>query len=397
MSEDYEEEGGAEESSKTPNVLLLESDSESSSESDDDSSSRKNTSTPLRKSGGSKSAPGSANKKKADKEKGKDKEKEKEKEKDRDRDRDKDKDNVKSEKQLRAERRRKEHAEIAVPYVVPKILLQREFGGVELSEFTNIDCSGAPIVSGFPSDGMASVLLANYFIEELGLPLVAQIVVPTFPTSCRIHKGQPSYATRIYGDRRVVVFVSEYQNLEAEPESMHGIVACLFDFAKRHRSSEIFMIEGLADKMENKDDDKKNDDVDIDDVLRKMEQKPTMPLRFITSNPDIAKKLVAKKYKPLRDAIIGGVSGGILSAASVHHDCNVTCLVVPYNPLLSDVRVSIEAVELISGELLATPIAIDVAPLVHKAERIEKKIKKALEQLTGSSNLRSSKEHSMYT
>src|SRR3989338_6498529 len=133
MSEEYEEDaGGDEESGKTPNVLLLESDSESSSDSDEDAGDAGRAgrgkkgaaaaSTPLLKSAsGGKSAPGSASRKKdgkappnpapsspapsaaahgsasaadaADAAK------------------------RETEKQLRAERRRKEHAEVAVPYV----------------------------------------------------------------------------------------------------------------------------------------------------------------------------------------------------------------------------------------------------------------------------------------
>ena len=54
-------------------------------------------------------------------------------------------------------------------------LTQRQFGEVELTEFNNIDCDGAPILECFPSIGYVAVMAGKQIVKTLKLPLIGII------------------------------------------------------------------------------------------------------------------------------------------------------------------------------------------------------------------------------
>jgi hypothetical protein len=112
-------------------------------------------------------------------------------------------------------------------------VILREFAGATR-------CQGVSIVEGFPSKGLASNLVAKTIVDELKLPLVGEIASLGYTSSIRISHGNPMHATRIYGDERIVVFVSE---LLVDDEVAYAMAQAVIDFAQRHAAPWILCVE----------------------------------------------------------------------------------------------------------------------------------------------------------
>jgi len=122
--------------------------------------------------------------------------------------------------------------------------MNREFGVVHLFEFDNMSCCGAPVIISFPSIGLVGVLTGKQIVKTLNLPLIGIIKVQQFQVACVVSHEQPSHPGRIYGNEQCVVFICE-MSFRVSPEAMQNLVQCIFDFAHRHRSPMIYVLEGM--------------------------------------------------------------------------------------------------------------------------------------------------------
>ena len=101
------------------------------------------------------------------------------------------------------------------------------------------------MLEGFPSVGLTSIISSAHIVEQLGLPLIGVMTsTDGFPPMGVINSGQPSHAVRIFGDKRMVVIVSEIK-LGKNAKLIGDVVKLIFDFATRHHSPSIFTIDGL--------------------------------------------------------------------------------------------------------------------------------------------------------
>jgi predicted ATP-grasp superfamily ATP-dependent carboligase len=84
-------------------------------------------------------------------------------------------------------------------------------------------------------------------VKTMELPLVAYFTSPDIPVCCTLHSEQLSYPARVYGNKKVVVFVCEFQ---LEDSVVPNMVDAIYDFAKRHNSPMIYSVEGkpVSDK-----------------------------------------------------------------------------------------------------------------------------------------------------
>jgi len=122
--------------------------------------------------------------------------------------------------------------------------MNREFGVVHLFEFDNMSCCGAPVIISFPSIGLVGVLTGKQIVKTLNLPLIGIIKVQQFQVACVVSHEQPSHPGRIYGNEHCVVFICE-MSFRVSPDVMQNLVQCIFDFAHRHRSPMIYVLEGM--------------------------------------------------------------------------------------------------------------------------------------------------------
>lgn len=121
------------------------------------------------------------------------------------------------------------------------------YGEITVRELESASaCEGAPVIAGFPSVGITSSIATGYILEHLNLPLVGLITSPdNFPAACLVHDGIPSPPLRIHGDKRLVVIASEIRLPPSNGKAVASVVEAVFDFAKRHHCTEIFVLDGL--------------------------------------------------------------------------------------------------------------------------------------------------------
>lgn len=126
-----------------------------------------------------------------------------------------------------------------------EVHMVREFEDVQLFEFENIKCSGAPVIMSFPSIGMVGVLSGRQMVKTLNLPQIGVLKLGNaLRAACVVSHEQPSYPARVYGNEHLVVFICE-MNVRVPDEVVENLVECVFDFAHRHRSPMIYVLEGI--------------------------------------------------------------------------------------------------------------------------------------------------------
>jgi predicted ATP-grasp superfamily ATP-dependent carboligase len=307
-----------------------------------------------------------------------------------------------------------------------KVLFEHNVGDITLREYDNIDVDGAYLLEGFPSEGITAILTAQFFTEALNLPLVGDILSDAFPPTCAVKNYFPSQACRIHGNKQLVVFVSEFS---LTPEVANNIVHVMFEFARRHRMKGIITTDGFPaqaatdddddddstdpsdplsnlkvrlgaphngsndanddDDEDGDDDDDGGEEVDAEEMMAKLKQisldldKPIEPeqVRFLTNSIALGEKCLANKHRPLENAVIQGVTGGLL-ADMMLRETDVLCLLSPFNPMLStDTK---------GGLVLSRSImniigleGVDTSKLESRVSKLERKIKKAIERIAG--------------
>jgi predicted ATP-grasp superfamily ATP-dependent carboligase len=125
-----------------------------------------------------------------------------------------------------------------------KIFMSRQIGEVEVVEFVGLDVDGAPVLEAFPSIGLVSVIVGKEAVKLLELTLIGIVKSDLFVTSAVVSREQPSHSIRIYGDRRLVVFLCEMTS-KFPDEATASIVDCILDFAHRHKCPMLYSIEGV--------------------------------------------------------------------------------------------------------------------------------------------------------
>jgi len=214
------------------------------------------------------------------------------------------------------------------------------------------DLRGAAVVEGFPSVGLVSTLAANYLVTQLKLPKIGCIHSKYLPVTSIIRDGEPNHPVRIYGDKRLVVFISEFR----PPAQLVGpIVEEILKWTKDAGCGLIISTEGLPISEET--DPKK------------------INVFGIASTKDARKQLDEKKIPLLNDGIITGISGVLLNEGA-RLDRDVMCIIADAHESYPDARAAARIVETIDA--LLPQIQLDTKPLYEEAERMENELKVAL-------------------
>lgn len=131
--------------------------------------------------------------------------------------------------------------------IVNEISYGRESGRVVLREFDTMCCDGSAIVVGFPRSAKGDMLAsgtAQFIVQQLELPLVGDIRSDHFPSVAMMKQSTPHNSIRIYGNKRMVVIVSDLDI--KDPAMEHAIVRAIYEFARRHRCSMIVTVDAVA-------------------------------------------------------------------------------------------------------------------------------------------------------
>lgn len=221
-----------------------------------------------------------------------------------------------------------------------------------------VDIRGAAVVEGFPSVGLVSTLAANYLIEQLKLPKIGCMISNQLPVTSIIRDGEPNHPVRIYGDKRLVVFISEFR----PPATLvQPIVDNILEWTRENGCELIISAEGLP--------------------MQETEQHPEELQVFGVASTRKGRELLAEhRINPLNEGIITGISGVLLNEG-VRTDRDVVCVIADAHESYPDARAAAKIVETIDEML--PQIKLDTGPLYREAEKIETEIKAALTKVQG--------------
>ena len=217
-----------------------------------------------------------------------------------------------------------------------------------------------------------------------------------------VERGEVSYAVRIYGNSKVVVFTSEY---ELSSKLQNDVVEAILDFGQRHKCNMILSVKGLEtdpEKREKYTVKVKNDTTDgstgtdgtgdeenapktKEDLIKLIEEakkkRGEEKLWFCTNDNDFAKKLIKMEHKPLQDVILSGVSAGLLAESS-YTDMIIACLFSKLNELQKyisvDARAAIALVVCISNLLGEAAVIMDINEMDKDVTKLEQSMIKII-------------------
>ena len=102
--------------------------------------------------------------------------------------------------------------------------------------------SGAVMLFGFPDVGLVGVIAASHLIEELNLAEVAQVESDLLPPLIVLHEGLPHSSIRIFGNRDVLLAVSE---TPVPAELVYMVADALIDWGREKKVKMMISISGI--------------------------------------------------------------------------------------------------------------------------------------------------------
>jgi len=241
-----------------------------------------------------------------------------------------------------------------------KVVKSKSYGEVLVREFASAkNADGAPVLEGFPTISLASILSAAYIREQLKLPLIGVMSCPHFPPRCIIENGTPSHAIRIFGDKRLVVIVCEFKL--PNDEIVANVGQAVLDFVKRHSSPFLFAVDGYPSPSFGDEEAK---------------------LRFVSTAKIFSVAMLEEKLEPLEDAVISGVTGYLLAEGEMTNE-KTCCLLAPAAPTIPDANGAVTVVQILTKFL---DLDIDLGPLKESAKKLHQSIS-ALVQTSGKSKV----------
>jgi len=283
-----------------------------------------------------------------------------------------------------------------------RIINQIKYGDViTLREYDNMDnMTGAVVIEGFPSDSATGEIISEYIVEQLQLPQIGDITSRFFSALGIVSQGMPSHGCRIFGNKNIVVFTSEYRIRSSEIQQQ--IVHAIYDFAERHRCSTIIGVDSVIKEPVKKEDRNFKIRLGNDDVIETAksekapedEQLPKTPsellvllnskkesnvkkvIWYVTNDEGISKKMETFGHKPVKELIVEGISGGII-AEIPYRDVKVVCLFAKVGVLRLGIATAVSLIHCIDM-LLGAGSVLDTVKMAERVEEVEHKIKKVI-------------------
>ncbi len=233
-----------------------------------------------------------------------------------------------------------------------KVREVRKLSDISIYMYRPFEGKDAVIIEGFPSVGLVSMLAAGYIVSNLKLKKLGVIVSPHMPMVSVITQGTPSHPIRIYGNDKVVVFISEFY----PPDKLIlPLTQKIFEFMNAYECKAIITTEGIESGGEISKD---------------------VNVYGIATTEEYREKLKDLGIPLLYDAILTGVTGMLLNEGERTRR-NVVGLIAESHKEYPDARAAAKIVEKISA---LVNLEIDVEPLYQEAEVLERKIKSQLEK-----------------
>ncbi|MGB9635758.1 MAG: proteasome assembly chaperone family protein [Thermoplasmata archaeon] len=237
--------------------------------------------------------------------------------------------------------------------IVKKKMIEKS---VQIVENKKIKCENAVFIEALPSVGLIGSIVGNFLVDSFKLEKIATIVSDYFPPVAIVRNSVPMHPVRIYGNDKILVFLSEFV---PEPFLTKEISDLILELAKARKCSMIISPEGV--------------------VYNGAQGEGG--IYGVGSTERMRKLLAEHNISMLRDGIISGISGTLLADGELS-GIDVLCLLAESNPSMPDARAAIKIVKTI--DKLLPDIEIDTTPLEAQAAMFEEMFKASVEKAKAS-------------
>ena len=228
----------------------------------------------------------------------------------------------------------------------------------------DVDISNAIVILGSPTVGLIGSIAGNYIANSLKLEQIGSIHSKYFVPSVLIRDSKPIPPVRIYyaGDGvcknnkacdHLVTIVSEFP---IPLPAVQPLIDELFGWTDEGNISFFLALEGI------KSLDKEEDQVDVYGV---------------GSTSKMVKTLNDYGIEKIENGLIGGFTGALL-LAEAERNKDMLCMLTEAHSAYPDSRAAGRLLEKVDDMLPG--IHLDLDPLYEEAEKIEKSIRKFMEQ-----------------
>lgn len=214
-------------------------------------------------------------------------------------------------------------------------------------------CKSAPMIVGFADIGITPIITTSSLVEQLNLPQIAFLKSKTQPPSATIRSGQPSHSIRVFGNSEVIVINSD--NKFKKQKIVHSLIDSIIKIAHLFESKMIYATEGVP--------------------VETMERIERKEMQFLTTNESLANKIASLGHNVLDNAVVAGISGGLLAECSLlpsqdEYSLDFCLILAPTCSLYPDVWSSVMIIQLLNT-LLNT--SSDTSVLEASARKLEAK------------------------
>jgi len=225
---------------------------------------------------------------------------------------------------------------------------------IEIKEYKKIDLRESVLIDGFPSIGLISTIISNYYISAFNLDGMAFIDSQYFPPLTLVYGKKPKYPARIRAseDKKLAVITSEFT---PAPQLTRAIGEKIVKWAITRHLHSIITFEG---------------------VMEKEGSSQETEIYAVGSTEQVRNLLVEKQIPLLEYGAVIGLPAVILNECRWLNFDAVCFVVKVYHPF-PEFRAAAHVIEYINK--LYPNLAVDVKPLYQEAENIEKRVREVRE------------------
>ena len=224
------------------------------------------------------------------------------------------------------------------------------FPEAEIHELKNSRFKNPIIFAGFVGAGLGGPISINHMISELGMKEIGFISSKHHPPSTVFMQGRLRHPFRLYANKNgsMCAIICE---IIINREGLYTIASAILDWAERHGSNEIVILDGVASK---KHDNK----------------------AFCAAEVDLCRVMESNGIEMIPQGFITGISGGILNECLIRKISGVV-LLAKANESLPDSLASVTLIEAINKTY---GMKIDTAELKKQEKQIGNDLKELSDQ-----------------
>lgn len=218
-------------------------------------------------------------------------------------------------------------------------------------KYEDMDLDRPVAIIGFPSAGLVSSIVSNFYVGQLEMPAIAGMSSPEMPPYCLISNGTAYPPVRFYGHkgkgktgRDVIVCLSEYA---PKPENCYELAHEILDFLRRKGCEDVICLEGIP------------------------KYSPEEVMVACGSGPGAAKMMKKSKLTIMDGGMVKGLSGVMLYDGP-SYGMNVVTVMCPATQNIPDPGSAANFIDPIAR--MVPGMRVNAKPLLEEGEQIQKRI-----------------------